>query len=225
LIFITQVGFIEKYVFLSKEVRVKRIPPESLSKYLGEAPEDLENDMIKNLLPKVQEYFSLYENKSGKESEEDSYVLLQILSDSRKYTILSQLRKGIFSKDELSHVLSERSLKYLDESLEYLKRYDIIEELKHDNESFMALKTDIQITTEIPDYLSDLRSRGNRGGDYPYPYILNPPKFPDDLAGALKVIPRFVSKKGYQEDPYCKHCGGLLPEGALICPNCGKKVI
>jgi hypothetical protein len=174
LIFITQVGFIEKYVFLSKEVRVKRIPPEYLSKYFGEAPENLKNDIMNDLLPKVQEYFNIYDNKRGNELEEDSYVLLQIISDSRKYNILSQLRKCIFSKAELSHVLSERSLKYLGESLEFLKQHDIVEEIKHDNESYMALKTDIQITTKFPGYPSDLRYRRDRGGDYPYPYIFDP---------------------------------------------------
>ena len=271
LIYITQVGFVEKYVFLSKEVCVKRIPPECLSKYLGDAPdtkkeqrliseetyrlleqdnlrrqiaesraqrrkkiqelligditpENLKNDIINDLLPKVQEYFNLYKNKSVRELEEDSYLLLQIVSDSRKYTILSQLRKGFYSKDELSHVLTKRSLKYLDESLEFLKQHDIVEEIKHDNESYIALKTDIQIKTKFPGDLSDLRYRGDRGGDYLYPYIFNPPTFPEDLAGALKEIPRFMSKKIYQEEFFCKYCGAFLPEGTSICPNCGSKV-
>jgi hypothetical protein len=190
-----------------------------------EAPVNLKNDIMNDLFPKVHEYFNLYYNKSIKELQDDSHVLLQIVSDSKKYNILLQLRKGFFSKDELSHMLSERSLKYLDESLEFLKLHDIIEVIKYDNESYMALKTDIQITTEFPRYLSNLRSGGDRGGDYPYPYIFYPPTFPEDLAGALKEIPRFVSRSLIKESPHCKHCGGLLPEGASICPNCGNKVI
>jgi len=156
LIFINQIGFVEKYVLLLKEVNAERIPPDSVIEYLEESPEEMESDIVDILLPKVQDYFSKYENKTKEELEEDSFILLQIVSDSNKYNVLTELRKGITHSDRLSKLVSKRTLESLTTSLEFLKKHDIIEEIKYKNERYVALKTNIQITTAFPEYLRKL---------------------------------------------------------------------
>jgi hypothetical protein len=156
LIFINQIGFVEKYVLLLKEVNAERIPPDSVIEFLEEAPEEVESDIIDILLPKVQEYFSGYENKSEIELEEDSYILFQIVSDSKKYNVFSELRNGLIPKDKLPNLISKRTLKHLNESLDFLKQNDIIEEIKYNDERYIVLKTNIQITTAFPEYLRKL---------------------------------------------------------------------
>ena len=156
LIFINQIGFVEKYILLLKEVNAERIPPDSVIEFLEEAPEEVESDIIDILLPKVQEYFSGYENKSEKELEEDSYILFQIVSDSKKYNVFSELRNGLIPKDKLPNLVSKRTLKHLNESLDFLKQNDIIEEIKYKEERYIVLKTNIQITTAFPEYLRKL---------------------------------------------------------------------
>lgn len=156
LIFINQIGFVEKYVLLLKEVNAERIPPDSVIEYLEEAPEEAESDIIDILLPKVQEYFSRYENKSEKELEEDSFILFQIVSDSKKYNVFSELRNGLIPKDKLPDLISKRTLKYLNDSLDFLKLHNIIEEIKYNEERYIVLKTNIQITTAFPEYLRKL---------------------------------------------------------------------
>jgi hypothetical protein len=118
-IFINQIGIVEKYVLLLKEVNAERIP----------------------------------ENKSKEELEEDTYALFQIVSDPKKYNLLSELRSGLISKDKLPKLISKRALDHLNSSLSFLKKHDVIEELKYKNERYIFLKTNIQITTAFPEYL------------------------------------------------------------------------
>ncbi|MGB5911273.1 MAG: hypothetical protein WBH31_08790 [Promethearchaeia archaeon] len=155
-IFINQIGIVEKYILLVKEVNAERIPPDSVIEYIDETPEQIERELIDLLIPKVQEYFSIYENKSRKELEEDTLTLFQIISDSRKYNVLSELRNGLISKDKLPNLVSKRTLDNLNTSLDFLKKYDVIEELKYKNETYIVLKTNIQITTTFPEYLRKL---------------------------------------------------------------------
>jgi hypothetical protein len=155
-IFINQIGIVEKYILLVKEVNAERIPPDSVIEYIDETPEQIERELIDLLIPKVQEYFSIYENKTKKELEEDTLTLFQIISDSRKYNVLSELRNGLISKDKLPKLVSKRTLDNLNISLDFLKKYDVIEELKYKNETYIVLKTNIQITTTFPEYLRKL---------------------------------------------------------------------
>jgi len=155
-IFINQIGIVEKYILLVKEVNAERIPPDSVIEYLEETPEQIERELIDKLLPKVQEYFSIYENKNKEELEEDTFTLFQIISDPKKYNVLSELRNGLISRDKLPNLVSKRTLDYLNSSLEFLKKYDVIEELKYRNERYIVLKTNIQITTAFPEYLRKL---------------------------------------------------------------------
>ncbi len=155
-IFINQIGIVEKYILLVKEVNAERIPPDSVIEYIDETPEQIERELIDLLIPKVQEYFSIYENKSKKELEEDTLTLFQIISDARKYNVLSELRNGLISKDKLPKLVSKRTLDNLNTSLDFLKKYDVIEELKYKNETYIVLKTNIQITTTFPEYLRKL---------------------------------------------------------------------
>ena len=155
-VFINQIGIVEKYVLLLKEVSAERIPPDSVIEYIEETPDQVERELIDLLLPEVQEYFSSYENKSKEELEKDSYTLFQIVSDPKKYNVLSELRNGLISKDNLPKLVSKRTLEYLNSSLNFLKKHDIIEELKFKGKRYVVLKTNIQITTSFPEYLRKL---------------------------------------------------------------------
>ncbi|MBD3340144.1 MAG: hypothetical protein GF353_13610 [Candidatus Lokiarchaeota archaeon] len=150
-IFINQIGRVEKYVLLLKEVNAERIPPDSVIEYIDESP-----DLIGLLLPKVQDFFSKYENKNNEKIEQDSFTLFQIISDPKKYNILSELRDGMIRRDKLPKLVSKRTLDSLIESIDYLKEVEIIEELNYNNERYVFLKTNIQISTSFPEYLRKL---------------------------------------------------------------------
>jgi len=150
-IFINQIGFVEKYVLLLKEVNAERIPPDSVIEFIDDKPE-----LIELLLPKVQEYFSDYERKNKEEIKDDSIILFQIMADSKKYNVLSELRNGLISKDKLPKLVSKKSLDSLMENIEFLKKYDVIEELNYDNETYIVLKTNLQITTTFPEWMRKL---------------------------------------------------------------------
>jgi hypothetical protein len=151
LIFINQIGLVEKYVLLLKEVNAERIPPDSVIEYIDETP-----DLINLILPKVQKYFSNYELKSEEELKEDSYLLFQIIADPKKYNVLSELRNGLIPQDKLPQLVSKRNLDTLSKVLEFLKEKDIIEELKYQGERYVILKTNLKITTAFPEYLRKL---------------------------------------------------------------------
>ncbi|MFW9973265.1 MAG: hypothetical protein ACFFDF_23980, partial [Candidatus Odinarchaeota archaeon] len=121
-IFINQIGLVEKYVLLVKEVNAERIPPDSIIEYIDDKPE-----LIELLLPKVQEYFSEYEKKTREEIKEDGFVLYQIIADPKKYNVLSELRNGLILKDKLPKLVSKKSLDSLMENINFLKNYDVIE--------------------------------------------------------------------------------------------------
>ncbi len=151
IIIINQIGLVEKYVLLLKEVNAERIPPDSVIEYIDDKPE-----LIDLLLPKVQEYFSEYEKKREEELKKDSYILFQIMADSKKYNVLSELRNSLISRDKLPKLLSKKSLDSLMENIEYLKKYDVIEELNYNNEQYVVLKTNLRITTAFPEWMRKL---------------------------------------------------------------------
>lgn len=150
-IFINQIGLVEKYVLLVKEVNAERIPPDSVIEYIDDKPE-----LIELLLPKVQEYFSEYEKKTKEEIKEDAFTLYQIMADPKKYNVLSELRNGLISKDKLPKLVSKKSLDSLMENIEFLKKYDVIEELNFNGETYIVLKTNLQITTAFPEWMRKL---------------------------------------------------------------------
>ena len=63
-------------------------------------------------------------------------------------------------------------------------------------------------------------------GYFSFPYIFKPPTSPRDLGltGELQAK-RPTTEENLQYEPYCKHCGAVLPKGQSICHVCGKKVI
>jgi len=78
----------------------------------------------------------------------------------------------------------------------------------------------------------DLRKSSNRENDdddrgyFPYPYIFNPPKPPDDFAMAPQVQVRKPPKKKYpEEEIYCQFCGRALPKEEEFTHSCKKKPI
>ncbi len=150
-IFINQIGLVEKYVLLVKEVNAERIPPDSIIEYIDDKPE-----LIELLLPKVQEYFSEYEKKTREEIKEDAFTLYQIMADPKKYNVLSELRNGLISKDKLPKLVSKKSLDSLMENIDFLKIFDVIEELNYNSETYIVLKTNLQITTAFPEWMRKL---------------------------------------------------------------------
>ncbi|MFW9824242.1 MAG: hypothetical protein ACFFE4_14960 [Candidatus Thorarchaeota archaeon] len=150
-IFINQIGLVEKYVLLLKEVNAERIPPDTVIEYIDDKPE-----LIDLLLPKVQDYYSKYEKKSEEELKEDTTTLFQIMADPKKYSVLRELRNGLILKDMLPKLVSKKSLDTLMETIEFLKKYDVIEELNNDGETYIVLKTNLQITTAFPEWMRKL---------------------------------------------------------------------
>ncbi|MCK4780301.1 MAG: hypothetical protein KAT57_08945, partial [Candidatus Lokiarchaeota archaeon] len=150
-IFINQIGLVEKYVLLVKEVNAERIPPDSVIEYIDDKPE-----LIELLLPKVQEYFSEYERKTKEDIKDDAFTLYQIMADPKKYNVLSELRNGLISKDKLPKLVSKKSLDSLMENIKFLKNFDVIEELNYNGETYIVLKTNLQITTAFPEWMRKL---------------------------------------------------------------------
>ncbi len=148
LVFINQIGRVEKYIILLKEVVIERIPPDSVIEFFDEIPE-----LIDILLSKVQEYFNRYETKTEEELKEDAKELYQIMADPKTYNLLSKLREGLIQRDKLPQLVSKKTLDNLIETIEFLKERDVIEELSYNNERYIVLKSNIQITTAFPEYL------------------------------------------------------------------------
>ena len=225
-IFINQIGVVEKYVCLLKEVNAKRILPDSLIEYVNEKSNLIELELIELLLFKVQEYFSIYEIKNKEELEEDSFTLFQIVSDPKKYNLLSELRSGLISKDKLPKLVSKRALDHLNSSLSFLKKHDVIEELKYKNERYIFLKSNIQISTAFPEYLRKSLPKEYDDDDerFPYPYIFKPPEPPDDFAMTPQVLIRpSLKKKDPEEEIHCQYCGIKLTKEEEITHSCKKK--
>ena len=42
------------------------------------------------------------------------------------------------------------------ENIEFLKKHNVIEELNYDNETYIVLKTNLQITTAFPEWMRKL---------------------------------------------------------------------
>jgi len=225
-IFINQIGIAEKYVLLLKEVNAKRVPPDSVIEYINENPDLIELELMELLLPKVQKYFSIYENKVKEELEEDSFTLFKIVSDPKKYILLTELRRRLISRDELPKLVSKRALDHLNSSLSFLKKHDVIEELKYKNERYIFLKTNIQITTAFPEYLR--HSLPHRIDDdderFPYPYVFKPPSPPDDLAlAARSQLRQPPKKKDSEEKISCQYCGMEVTKEEQFTHSCKKK--
>jgi len=155
--------------------------------------------------------------------EEDSFIIFQIVSDPKKYNLLSVLRSGLISKDKLPKLVSKRALDHLNSSLSFLKKHDVIEELKYKNERYIFLKTNIQITTAFPEYLR--HSLPHRIDDdderFPYPYIFKPPKPPDDFAMAPRAqLRKSPKKKDTEEKINCQFCGMELTKEEQLTHSC-----
>ncbi|MGV9202873.1 MAG: hypothetical protein ACOC44_02505, partial [Promethearchaeia archaeon] len=159
-IFINEIGRVQKYVLLLKEVNAERIPPDSVIEYIDDKPE-----LIELLLPKVQEYFSQYVNKEDAELKKDSFTLFQIMADSKKYNVLSELRNDIILRNKLPKLVSKSTLESLIENIKFLKQMDVIEELNVNNETYVVLKTNIRITTSFPEYLRKLLPKDSYYGE------------------------------------------------------------
>ena len=63
------------------------------------------------------------------------------------------MREGLIQRDKLPQLVSEKKLDNLIETIEFLKERDMIEELSYNNERYIVLTSNIQITTAFPEYL------------------------------------------------------------------------
>jgi hypothetical protein len=114
---------------------------------------DIENELNDLLLPLIVEYFSEHESWSEENTLEDSYLIFQVIADPRKYNILSELRKGLIPRDKLSEIVPKRTLNSLINNFDFLKKNDFIEEITFNEEKYIFLKTEFQITTDFPEFL------------------------------------------------------------------------
>jgi len=76
----------------------------------------------------------------------------------------------------------------------------------------------------------DLRKKSNRDGDdddifFPYPYIFNPPRPPDDFAMAPQLQVRAsLKEKDSEEKIHCQYCGKELIKEEQLTHSCQKKL-
>ncbi len=75
------------------------------------------------------------------------------MADPKTYNLLSKLREGLIQRDKLPQLVSKKTLDNLIETIVFLKERDVIEELVINNERYIVLKSNIQITTAFPEYL------------------------------------------------------------------------
>ena len=151
-----------------------------------------------------------------KKSEEEKITLL--LNDRYIFESLEQMSvelKKINSELQNLEKPPEKDSK-IGNAISNLNK--IIDDL---NNRFMEKMANLNIEDE------DKRKDDERGFyDYfPYPYILKPPKPPDDLGltGEVKAK-KSVTEQVFEYAPYCKYCGALLAKGESICHVCGNKV-
>lgn len=142
-IIVTEIRY-EKHIILLKDVEIRRLPPESIIRYFDKTPE-----IIEKVINKVKKFF----DTPYLPTEEDSLILLRLVSDPKIYNVIAKLRDRPILKSALTKFYSEKSLIPLFEILDTLKKYEIIDEFKHKGEVYVILKTDLQITTYFPEYL------------------------------------------------------------------------
>lgn len=147
-VFINDIG-VENYVLLVKEITIERIPPVYIITLFEEKPEMAE--LVQIFSEKVQDFFDNYEKTA-----EDSINLFNLISDARKYNVLSQLRTGPIPKDQLSGMFSKAQLDQLFKTLDTLKDLSIIDEFNYNDENLVILITDVRITSGFPKYLSEI---------------------------------------------------------------------
>lgn len=142
-IIVTEIRY-EKHIILLKDVEIRRLPPESIIRYFDKTPE-----IIEKVIKKVKKFF----DTPYLPTEEDSFILLRLVSDPKIYNVIAKLRDRPILKSALTKFYTEKSLIPLFEILDTLKKYEIIDEFKHNGEVYVILKTDLQITTYFPEYL------------------------------------------------------------------------
>ena len=141
----------DTYILLLKEITAERIPTLSVIDNI-DGDSDL-NNLNNLILPLIVEYFSEHENWDEEKTLEDSYLIFQVIADPRKYNILSELREGLIPREKLSEILPKRTLDSLNNNFEYLQENNFIEEITFNEEKYIFLKTEFEITTNFPEFL------------------------------------------------------------------------
>jgi hypothetical protein len=71
----------------------------------------------------------------------------------------------------------------------------------------------------------DFDNKDGEDGYFPFPYIFKPSTPPGNLGTVGEPqIKRPKKRENLQYEPYCKHCGSLLPERKNVCHVYGKRV-
>lgn len=194
-IYINKLGLVDQYVLLLKEVNAERIPPssfiediEKIIKQEKEITQEEDSELIDLILNKITEYFSEYENKSKEDLKNDSFTLFQIISDPKKYNLLSELRDGLIRRDKLPKIVSKRTLDSLIEIIDFLKKVDVIEEVLFKDERYIVLKTNIEISKNFPKYLRKLLPKESKPV-IAAKYSPKIDKFQEELSSGVKEKP------------------------------------
>lgn len=70
-----------------------------------------------------------------------------------------------------------------------------------------------------------MRDQDNRDYEFTTPFPPIPPSSPSPAGAVKQKLQLRVIEEESEHEPYCKHCGAVLPKGQTICHVCGKKVI
>jgi hypothetical protein len=135
--------------------------------------------------------------------------------------LMDFLRPRIQEFTKPHEMLEWEKKKYWEQLLEATRDF---QDVNKANEMIKRFKN---LTQEEKDKLRELFKRFSDGyGDqFPYPYISKPPSPPREAGAEAQLKPEYIAEKKEQESPpSCKHCGADIPNGALICPVCGKKI-
>ena len=147
-VFVNEIGQ-DTYVLLVKQPNIIRVPPDCVIALYEDKPEY--EELWNQYVVEVQKFFDNYV-----QTTEDSLKLLDIISNSKMYNILMQLRTGPIQRERISEVLNESTLKGILDTLKIMEDFKLIEEFKSKSENYLILLSDIQIKTAFPDYLAKL---------------------------------------------------------------------
>ncbi|MFB0560197.1 MAG: hypothetical protein ACETWM_03020 [Candidatus Lokiarchaeia archaeon] len=138
-------GLPSQCVFLIRDVFIARVPARIIVKRAKSG--ELSPEVASDFLDEVKNFFRDYIV-----SPEDTETITKILSDPDAYDVLVALRESILPKGEI-HSLLNKKKSVVDSILGALKKAGFTTELKIDQKTHVALKTDIKVMTFFPEYL------------------------------------------------------------------------
>ncbi|HUY01094.1 MAG TPA: hypothetical protein VMV49_16160 [Candidatus Deferrimicrobium sp.] len=147
----TMDGSRKKCIFLIKDVFSMRSPVEKFYKMAkdGKAPSDMKQ-VLEIYKENVDQFFKDY-----KFGDADSKQIAEIASDPSQYNLITILRNNYIEVNQLPDIF-EKSIEQINEYINDLKRYNIIDEIKDKRgNTWIFLRTDIIFPTFFPEYIVD----------------------------------------------------------------------